>query len=372
MKLESWEREPLWLKIITPYLRKKRFPVLAGTPEVGKWYRLNAEGCVAADGEETYADFQLGAENKLLIYFMGGGVSWNEYTAARPTSVYSRNMLEGFYMLHVDLFSDLNLAKGIFEDSERNPFRNWSKLALVYNTGDFHAGDGDFTYTALDGTRRQLHHHGFRNYRRIMEKVTERVAAPEKIMVCGSSAGGFGAALLCDDIMDQYPGCDDVTCLVDSGFFIMDDWHDIAEKVWHSPKAVSDRLLSDNITLDALKALHHDKGDRVSILFACSERDSALSRMENYVDTGTFSFSREGGDRFNMHLQMMCRELRKAIPTAGFYIFNIPDKSQKQNELTVHCIIGEKAVYEHRTDGVTCMEWIERAINENIHSYGAY
>ena len=45
---------------------------------------------------------------KLLIFFLGGGVSYNAYTAARPVSVYSKNINEGFYMIRVDLFTDLS------------------------------------------------------------------------------------------------------------------------------------------------------------------------------------------------------------------------------------------------------------------------
>ena len=192
-KLESWEHEPLWLKLITPILKRKRFPALPEHPETGKWYRIYAERCTAADGERTYADFRPGSENKLLVFFQGGGVSWNEYTAARPSSLYSKNMSEGFYMIHVDLFSDLSDGKGILENSERNPFRGWSKLVLTYNTGDFHAGCGDFPYTALDGSRRVLHHHGYRNYRKVMETVTKLVDSPDSLMICGCSGGGFGA-----------------------------------------------------------------------------------------------------------------------------------------------------------------------------------
>ena len=102
MKLEAWEREPLWLKLLAPYLKKKRFPRLAGKPEIGRWVRLYADGCMTANGEEVYADFQLGSENKLLLFFLGGGVSWNAYTAARPVSVYEKNLREGFYIIHTE------------------------------------------------------------------------------------------------------------------------------------------------------------------------------------------------------------------------------------------------------------------------------
>ena len=100
-KLESWEREPFWLKLLTPFLKRKRFPVLPSVPKPEQWYRIYPEGCVDANGERTYANFQLGTENKLLVYFSGGGLSWNEYTAARQESLYSKNPSEGFYMVHV-------------------------------------------------------------------------------------------------------------------------------------------------------------------------------------------------------------------------------------------------------------------------------
>lgn len=223
-KLEEWEREPLWLKILTPFLKKKRFPRIPEDPQEGKWYRIYPEGFVDANGESTYGSFQIGTENKLLVFFAGGGLSWNEYTAARQVSLYSKNATEGFYMVHVDLFSDLNLNKGIFEDSDRNPFRNWSKLVLNYNTGDFHVGDGDFPYTALDGSRRVLHHHGFRNYRAVLQSVKKWIQAPEQLFICGCSGGAFGVSLVSNDLIHQFPECSDVTCLVDSGFFHMEDW----------------------------------------------------------------------------------------------------------------------------------------------------
>lgn len=171
MNLDSWEKEPLWIKIISPYLKKKRFPKLTENPEIGKWYRIYANGCTAANGDETYADFQLGSENKLMIFFQGGGVSYNEYTAARPVSVYNKDLLSGFYMIRVDLFSDLSLYKGVFENSERNPFRNWSKLVFTYDTGDFHCGAGDFPYTALDQSKRLCHHHGYIKTHKVIEEV---------------------------------------------------------------------------------------------------------------------------------------------------------------------------------------------------------
>ena len=370
--LEAWEREPFWLKLITPLLKKKRFPAIPETPETGKWYRIYPDGCVDANGERTFASFQLGTENKLLVFFSGGGVSWNEYTAARQVSLYSKNVNEGFYMVHVDLFANLNVDKGIFEKSDRNPFRNWNKLILHYNTGDFHAGDGDFPYTALDGSARVLHHHGFRNYQAIMERVKKYVAQPESLLITGCSGGAFGVALLSDDLIGQYPQCGNITCVVDSGFFRIPDWHGIAENVWHSPAEIVDRLHSDNIMLDGLEALYRKHADRVKYMFCSSIRDSALSRMMNYLEHDDFSFSKASGQMYEAELKRLCDELRDKVPTIGLYFFDVPDKSLKKMGLTIHCIIGERVAYEHRTDGKTAMEWIENAVNGNVEQIGLH
>ena len=369
-RLESWEREPLWLKLMTPFLRKKRFPALPEQPETGKWYRIDAEGCVSANGEPTYADFCLGTENKLLVFFQGGGVSWNEYTAARPSSLYSKNMDEGFYMIHVDLFSDLTVGKGILENSQRNPFRGWSKLVLPYNTGDFHAGCGDFPYTALDGSRRNLHHHGYRNYRKVMGTVTGLVPAPDDLLICGCSGGGFGAALLADDLMGTFPTCNNVVTLVDSGFFRLEGWDAVAKEVWHTPEEIADRIHSDNITLDALTALHEKQGDRVKILFSCSVRDGALARMQNYIDHGEFTFSKEAGSVAQKNLRQMCDELRGRIPAVGLFLFDTPDRQRKKESLTIHCIIGDKTVYEYPVEGMTASEWVWQAVQGDIRQVG--
>lgn len=368
-KLESWEREPLWLKLITPYLKKKRFSYLAGEPVTGKWYRIAAPDCAAANGDPVYADFRKGRENKLMIFFQGGGVSWNEYTAARPSSLYQKNLQDSYYMIQVDLFTDIAVNKGIFEDSGRNPFRDWSMLVMPYSTGDFHCGTGDFPYTAQDGSQRVCRHHGYTNFHTVLDSVISIIPNPETLLVCGCSGGGFGAALLADSIMARYPNCGNVTCLVDSGFFPMDDWRQIAEKVWHAPEGITERLHTDNITLDALQALKREH-ERVKILLSSSPKDGALARMMNLTVNGKFAFSKESGEMLKAWLNKMMDTVEVTMPGTGMYFFDVPDKAQKGMDLTIHCIIGDPVVYENKTDGVTCIGWLMDAVNGKVQTYG--
>ena len=75
-------------KLLVSALKLTRFPNLPQNPRNGKWYGIPLNGCVSSDGEAVHAGMRLGSENKLVILLFGGGVSWNEFMAARPNSIY--------------------------------------------------------------------------------------------------------------------------------------------------------------------------------------------------------------------------------------------------------------------------------------------
>ena len=64
----------------------KSFPELTGEPEIGKWYEVKVDGTQSSDGSEWHGIFKKGTENKVVVYFFGGGVSikvlCNEYDGA--------------------------------------------------------------------------------------------------------------------------------------------------------------------------------------------------------------------------------------------------------------------------------------------------
>ena len=51
------------------------YPMLEGHPETGKWYSIAPEGTKSSDGSEWHGLLRLGTENKVVVYFFGGGVS---------------------------------------------------------------------------------------------------------------------------------------------------------------------------------------------------------------------------------------------------------------------------------------------------------
>ena len=352
-------------RLLVGLLKMTQFPQIPSEPKAGKWYGIPLKGCVSSDGKEAHAGFRKGTENKLVILLFGGGVSWNEFMAARPNSVYGNPDKISFYACgDGGLVADLAARIGIhtLSKKESNPFRDWNMLAIPYTTGDFHCGAGDFPYTALDGSKQVLHHHGYTNYRTALQEAMKHMGNnPDQILVTGFSAGGFGTALLTDDVMRTFPNCNDVTSYVDSGFMIYPGWPEVARNVWKAPTEIAERIHSDNITLDCLQALKQDHGDRVKIAFSCSTRDAALSEYINYVEKDQLYADKESGIQFQKKLKQMCNDLQQAIPNIALYIFDTPDENaaKKAEGLTKHCIgAADKMVVE----GITAAQWLWDAV----------
>lgn len=276
-----------------------QYPKLKENPTIGKWYSVSTSEMKDSEGNAYHALFKKGSENKVMIYFAGGGVSVNEETARSDT--YNTKMVQPDVLANVTM----NMG-GLASDIEGSPFENWSIVLFPYATGDFHAGTGEFHYTDQDGKEKILYHNGYVNYTQAMQQLMERagIENANTVVVTGYSAGGFGAALLADDVFTNYfPDAESKTVLVDASLLIHDDWHTIATEVWQTPKEISDKLTGNNLTLDCLTALHQKYGDDIHLLFDSSTRDGDLAKVQNYFDTGVMDVSEKEADIYQQILK---------------------------------------------------------------------
>ncbi len=373
------QKTPLKTKLIVGLLKALSFPPIPQKPKTGKWYRIDLPGCIRADGPSLHAGLRIGSENKLMVVFHGGGISWNEYMAARGYGVtIPDDGDDKFYAVDGDLLADIVPGRGLTSKKEDCYFKDWSILSIAYCSGDFHCGTGDFPYTAKDGSEKILHHHGYTNYRAALEAALPYVGRePDQIMVTGFSAGGFGTALLTDDVMRSFPSCQNVICYVDSGFMLYDGWHTAAREVWKAPQEICDRLVSNNITLDCLTALKKDHGDRVKLLFSCSVRDVALSGYWSFVKNGRLYTDRSVGIQFQRDLKEMCQKLLTVDPAAGIYLFDTLTSEPKQEKeradgLTQHCIGLGSSAEKIKIDGITVAEWAAQAAQGKVSRIGMH
>lgn len=342
-----------------------QYPEIKENPKVNKWYRVSDKAMKDSEGHKYHALFKKGSENNVLVYFAGGGVSVNEETAKDDT--YNTKLVKPDYLANITM----NMG-GLASDIEGSPFKNWTIILFPYATGDFHAGTGEFKYTDKDGKEKILYHNGYNNYTLAMKGILEKsgVENPDKVVVTGYSAGGFATALLSDDIYTNYfPNAKSKNVLVDSSLLLNDNWHSIAINVWQTPKSISDKLTTNNITLDCLKALNEKYGDDIHLLFDSSTRDGDLAKVQNYFDTGVMDVNEERGDIYQQILKDTIAEFKKA--NVSLFIWDGVSWYNDSRNLTAHTIISTPAVwlpFEEQKKSIA--EWLNNAVDGKLTDYG--
>ena len=321
----------------------------------GTWYSVTPEGAIDSIGEQWHGLIRFGTENKVIINFYGGGVSIDEDTAKEDDDFY-------FHTIGDKEFAQL---MGISAYDDKNPLKDWTIINVPYCTGDWHIGTNDFSYIDKDGNEQILHHHGYTNFKLMMDMLKEYIGNPDTVLVTGWSGGGFGASFLAEEIFqDYFPNAENKNVLVDAAFLLKDDWKDIAENVWGTPEHIAERFTGNNLVLDSLRSLSAHVPD-AKILFLCSVRDEALIQYQNYLDTGVFEATKEKGKEFEKNLKLMMNDFLSMDNTAAF-IWN--DKGN-DTDLTTHTVTMIQFV-DAEYGGIKVSDWLMDAINGKLVNYG--
>ncbi len=338
-------------------------PEINDNYKIGEWYRITPEGAVSSDGTAWHGLIRVGTNNKVMVYMYGGGVSTDEYMAARPEGKSS----EGFY--NPTLTNDGLESMGIGSSDAKNPFKDWTILVLPYSTGDWHTGTGEFDYTDLNGNQKTLYHHGYTNANLFLNEAMKYIGTPDDVLITGFSGGGFGAAIISDELLTNYfPNVKSTSVFVESALLLNDNWHDIAENVWHCPDSITSKLTTNNITLDCLKKLSENHPS-TKILYGGSTRDGALTMYQNYYTNGTLKATNEMGDVFQQELKEFVDELLK-LPNSAVLIWDNISYEDSNTNLTGHVLEFMPFFYETDLDGTTMADWLNNAINGEMENHG--
>jgi len=342
----------------------------------GEWFEIAPEGIVSADGSPVTTLMRVGTENKVAVFFFGGGISLNEYTAARPYVGMTMDVEPGFYSPNTsDQIPDWCFT-GIGDAVPVNPFRDWTIIIIPYTTADFHVGNAEYEYTALDGSKAVLHHHGYENYRAIMDEAiwSSYISDhPDELLVAGYSAGGYGAAMLTEDLLENYfPEAGHVTLCVDSSLLILDNWQEVFRDVWNVPEKFTEKIRSENLIVDFMGDLYDTYGEKMTFLYIGSVRDGALTRYQTYFDLGIYAASNRNVGVYTMYLRDMVQKLRERVPTIGIYLFDRLPFSIRPNQflLTQHTILETRTVFWRLTDRTPVIFWLDRAVSGDVTSLG--
>lgn len=140
-----------------------------------------------------------GRKDRLFVFLNGGGACWNGNQCSleeEPTPYIPTAQIE---------HNDPRQLKGVFDETrDENPLKEWTQVFVSYCTGDVHLGYRDATY---DSWKEEftVHHRGRANTRAVLDWVYANVAAPERVFVAGSSAGGIAAPWYAVEIAQHYP-----------------------------------------------------------------------------------------------------------------------------------------------------------------------
>ena len=366
-----------WIRLLYDMKRYQKVDDYDGTVRPDHLFRFYPEGTVCSDGSRYHGLFRMGRENKLLIMLDGGGFAYDKYTAARPSGDTFDENNPTFYDSWCKPSKDAYARLGMFhEKSKKSPFYGWSLLCVPYATGDFHGGAGEFTYTDPEGKERIFRAHGNLNLHQCIDFAKQFCPHPEKLVVLGSSAGGFGTALVGNDILESFPDCDDCTCIVD-GAAIDFALKECAETLWQVPESIGAALHTGDPVADGLEYLYaHQKG-RVKIGYVISLRDCVLMRYQNFIDTKKeMGWPPEAGERMERIICGTVKRLSASIPDISYFLYNynfndIKGRPVESNGATSHCCLWIPEFMRFEREGCTGLQWVRNVIDGKTTQIGS-
>jgi len=341
------------------------------------WYRVPIDGCMTGDGSLYYIFVKKGRSDNLLVFFSGGGVAWNEYTAARPSGGGRITAgLPNYYWDNLRPFTQImNIRVGITEDNNpKNLFKDYSQVIITYATGDFHVGNNDYSYKDENGNEKILHFHGYENFRRAMEVSKKFFPSPKKLLIAGDSAGAFAVSALSGIVYeDYYKECDDITLLADSGQLLYDKWHDTAKNIWKCDKDIYDVIYTDNITADWFEALFGRYKNKFKYLYASSTHDYLLSAYYNDVANKVYGSDSDVQNEYYLQLCDMIDRLHKINPDFAFYINDFRNMMVMKGGMhggTTHTNVRSMNFHRGNVDMISMERWLYDATCGNVYSSG--
>jgi hypothetical protein len=334
-------------------------------PRRHRWYvlQLPVGSARCSDGSPYRIYLKRGATNKLLVFFSGGGVSWNEYTAARPMTVL--RMLSGkdsYYIPGAPAYLQL-LNRGILAAQDaKNPFNDWNVVVLPYSSADFHVGNHEFPYTDLHRRSRLLYHWGAHNVNAALEAARSAFGTPDQLLIAGESAGAFGCVAAAPDVARHFPDCQKIAVYSDSAQLFCPQWEAIVRNVWKADPGLADCMHSGgNLILDWFEWLYQQMGDEVVYLQYCSLYDATLSIYQNKMNHDTFALDSRALAEFHRHLVETLQTLSGKIPSYRYFVSDL-DKNQKDGS-TDHTVSRGGKFYRTTAQGLSVATWLSDAVN---------
>jgi hypothetical protein len=304
------------------------------------WTWVDFPGSRCDDGTPTGIGVSPGDGPDLLVYFDGGGACWSHETCAVEDT--SRHGPFGRAEL---LARARHLSGSVFDRADpANPFRAFSFVFVPYCTGDVHSGDRATTYSGPGGAR-TLQHRGRANALIFLPRIAATFPAPRRLVVAGSSAGGYGTLVNYDAYRARWPRARGYA-IDDAGPALRglpapplrDAWW----SAWASPAALASFCPECAADVSAAWAALSRRwpGDRIALLSSLRDRT-----MRGYLDASPAAFERAVRDT--------AAEVIAPLPNVRAFL--VPGES--------HTMLDDVAAFS--ASGTPLASWLARMIGDD-------
>lgn len=316
--------------------RPPRPPVGAPiTAPMNTWTWVDFPDAVCDDGTPTGIGVSLTGSKNLLVFMNGGGACWSYLTCAGGFSTHGP-----FGKSQFDKASG-QLKGSVLDRQAANPFADYNMVFVPYCTSDVHAGDKVTTYTSANGSNMMvMHHKGRANIAAYLKRLAATIPTPEKLVVSGSSAGGFGSAADYDLFRTYFPGSKSYL-LDDSGPPFIGDaipenlrtsWYD----VWGLDQTFGAECPACKMDMSALVGVLGQKYPKDRMALLSYTQDSTIRQF----------FGFQSADKFQMNLYDLASKVLDPRPQFHYYFVTG----------TSHTFLGSPA--STTAQGVPLWSWI--------------
>jgi hypothetical protein len=309
------------------------------TATAGAWTWIDVPESLCQDGTATGFAINVQDTSDLFIFFEGGGACWDYITCVAADTASHGPVGANEWATRAQ-----NLPAQFDRTRTTNPFRNATMVYIPYCTGDLHVGDNVAMYSGI-GPTVTYYHKGRPDTIAFLSRVASTWSDPARVVVSGSSAGGFGAALTYDLTRKKFPKAR-MYLIDDAGPLLEGDALPAAEKqAWISAwnigdfvKALCTGCQTDFSLLNATLAMRYSK-DRMAL----------LSSLQDATIRTYFMLT---PDQFQTDLLQMIAD--HLDPTAASRAFLITGEQ--------HTLLGTMTT--SATNGTVLEPWLDDMIND--------
>ena len=333
-------------------------PTWPGSAEHNRWYQADlGPDAMAADGSDYRVYAKTGSSDNLIIYFGGGGVTWDANSAVNPITV-TKYLFgggdTGTYFRSIPSYFPTTLGGILDANNPENPFTDWNVVMIPYATGDFHAGTGIQTLTADDGTVTEMHYNGQENVRLALEWIGKNMIDPDKLLIAGASAGSFGAAFHTPEIAQRYPDSQ-IYQFSEGDQLPSPKWPDVTDDLWDAHwEQTFGYAPGDNLYETAVVANRALLGDEIVFLDSNTTRDGTLIGFASLINDVP-----PDADAWSAAMRASMKRLSETVPN---YYYFLTDDDPDENGFTSHTLSSLPVAYTTEQDGVRFLDWLADAV----------